>query len=116
VLNFDENTKTLQSLDKPTQKPAVLVTDEIVVSCSSSPVTQSGVSSLLTEEEQCCVFAITNEETKLSSFITICGKRVSSLITNKGKIACLRLLPTMEQRRVRPLPMKKQRCVFVYHQ
>jgi hypothetical protein len=48
---------------------------------------------------------------QVSSFIMNRGTRVSSLITNKGKITCPRLLPTMERRCVRPLPMKKWWCV-----
>jgi hypothetical protein len=74
-----ENTKTLQCLDTSTQKPAVLVTGEIVVPCPSFPETKSGVSSLVTVEEKWCLHSSPKEKSGMSSFIT-----------NDRRVLCLR--------------------------
>jgi hypothetical protein len=85
-----------------------------VVCLHSSPKEKNGVSSFITNDRSLRHHQRRN--TSVSSYIMNCGTWVSSLITNKGKMACLRLSPTMEQRCVRPLTMEKQWCVFVYHQ
>jgi hypothetical protein len=131
--------KTLQNLDTPTQKPAVLVTDEIVVPCPSSPETKSGVSSLVTEEEKWCALhsspkknsAVSSpSSTKKQKCVFVYHEKwntgvfahyqqrkngVSSFITYDGKAVCSPI--TNEETVVcRLSPMNGQRCVFVYHQ
>lgn len=117
VWKCDENTKTLQSLDTSIQKPAVLVTDEIVVlslfprdetwCLHSSPKKKSGVSSLITKGEKWCLrLSPTTEQWCLrhhqrrnkSVFVyhELWNTGVFA-VTNKGKLACLRLSPTMDK-------------------
>jgi len=94
VRKSDENMKTLQSLDTSTQKPALLVTDEIVLSCPSSPETKSGVSSLVTEEEKW--FDFTRHR--------------------RRKVVCLRLSSTTDQCCVVAITNEEKKCDFVYHE
>lgn len=114
ILKVDENTKTLQSLDIPTQKPAVLVAGKVVVTCSSSSETQSGVPSLVTEGKWC---AFTRHQRKVVCLHSS-PKRNSAVSspspTNKQK--CLRLSRFVEHGCLRSLPTKEKLRVFVYHQ